>query len=104
MLFADECRFLHQHWPDHFHPVQNQTNLREQQTTKLKYRKLAKATLVLLAVFGIHFFLLIIVERLVTTWGDGKLEIAWLAFDLFIVSFQVSCKNTIFAEINAPDA
>lgn len=52
-----------------------------------KYRKMAKATLVLLALYGIHFFVLIFVAAFSIS---TEAEIIWLATDQFFSSFQVS--------------
>ncbi|OQV20355.1 putative Secretin receptor [Hypsibius exemplaris] len=83
-----------------FIQFKNQTNLREQQTTKLKYRKMAKATLILLAVFGIHFFLLIFVAELSKDSLNTHVEIAWLVIDITVSSFQGLLAATLLCFTN----
>ncbi|XP_055348377.1 secretin receptor-like [Paramacrobiotus metropolitanus] len=72
-----------------FIKFRTQTTLREQQANtasgRLKYRRLAKSTLVLLAVYGIHFFILLVIEEVNM---NIYLDVVLLMIDLAFTSSQ----------------
>ncbi|GAV08543.1 hypothetical protein RvY_18216 [Ramazzottius varieornatus] len=68
-----------------------------QKLNYIKYRKMAKATLVLLALYGIHFFVLIFVAAFSIS---TEAEIIWLATDQFFSSFQGLLASILFCFAN----
>ncbi|XP_014663609.1 PREDICTED: parathyroid hormone/parathyroid hormone-related peptide receptor-like isoform X2 [Priapulus caudatus] len=73
------------------------TKLRDSNTANVrKYRKLAKSTLVLVPLFGAHYFIFIGM----TSVKNEVLELTWLFFDLFFCAFQGLFVSLLFCFFN----
>ncbi|XP_031367353.1 secretin receptor-like [Apis dorsata] len=65
------------------------------QQKKMQYSRWAKATLVLIPLFGAHYTLF-----LGFSYADSKLELVWLFFDQLFVSFQGSFVALLYCLLN----
>ncbi|KAG8275421.1 Parathyroid hormone/parathyroid hormone- peptide receptor [Homalodisca vitripennis] len=58
-----------------------------EETRRLRYRRWAKSTLVLVPLFGVHYIVFLVMSYVGV---DEEVELVWLFIDQLFTSFQVS--------------